>query len=96
MTNIESHIKKLKAECENLLKSSFMSFEELKKLKNVTGVYLIYFNGSIVYIGSTNKFDIRAKDLLYKSTHTLHKKLLEEKILNKKLESFLRINVNIK
>jgi excinuclease UvrABC nuclease subunit len=63
-----------------LIDSSLITFNEVKAMKNVMGVYIIFSgDGNILYIGSTNKFNIRfGTDLKHESTHTLMKKLLKQ------------------
>ena len=58
--------------------ASELSFEEVASLKNIMGVYMIYDNNnSLLYIGKTNKFNIRfGTDLKHESTHTLVSKLI--------------------
>ena len=78
MGNIK-YFEKLRKDFESLYNSPFVNFVEVAKLKKVTGVYFIYLNSRIIYIGSTNNFHVRfGTDLLHKSTHTLNRKLLKE------------------
>jgi len=75
---MESSIINLRDALSELVESSYLSFAEVKGKKNIMGVYLIYdqFDG-LMYIGSTNKFNIRfGTDLRHESTHTLMKKLI--------------------
>ncbi len=62
-----------------LQKSDLISFDDVKGMKKIMGVYIIYSNeNEILYIGSTNKFHIRfGVDLRHESTHTLIKKLMK-------------------
>jgi len=64
----------------DLMKSDYIPFEEIKKMKNTMGVYMIYSpEGELIYIGSTNKFNIRfGTDLRHESTHTLVRKLINQ------------------
>lgn len=63
---------------KRLVESDFVGFEDVSKLKNITGVYMIYNeNSEIIYIGHTNKFHVRfGTDLMHESTHTLVRKLI--------------------
>jgi hypothetical protein len=71
-------IKELEIKTERLLESKFLSFDEVASLKNKMGVYLIYEGDIIVYIGKTNKFNVRfGTDLKHESTHTLVQKLIK-------------------
>ncbi len=65
-----------------LLNSKWISFEEVKEKKKVIGVYIIYSKAEeILYIGSTNNFNVRfGTDLCYESTHTLLRKLLKTEV----------------
>jgi hypothetical protein len=63
---------------DRLMGSPFLSFTEVAALKNKMGVYVIYEDNHIIYIGKTNKFHIRfGTDLKHESTHTLFKKLIK-------------------
>jgi hypothetical protein len=79
---MEKSIEKLNAMFNELQKSDLISFDEVKSMKNIMGVYMIYSHmNEILYIGHTNKFHVRfGTDLKYASTHTLIKKLVEAKI----------------
>jgi hypothetical protein len=91
MFKTNNYLKELKKGFENLLDSFFMTFEEVKKLKKVNGVYLIYFDKKIIYVGSTNNFNVRfGTDLLHGSTHTLHKKLLNEGKTVQEIKDFFK------
>lgn len=61
-----------------LIQSDFVSFSKIKEMTNVMGVYIIFSpERQIIYIGSTNKFNIRfGTDLKHESTHTLVRKLI--------------------
>ncbi len=76
---MQKYFQCLEAHYSNLIQSAFLTFNEVLKMKNIMGVYLIYSpNKSILYIGSTNKFDVRfGVDLKYESTHTFMKKLMK-------------------
>jgi len=74
--------------------SILRKFEDVAKIK-ATGVYFIYLSNNTetpIYIGNTNKFNIRfGIDLKDKSTHTLHRKLLSEhQSDSKKVTHFLQ------
>jgi len=85
------YLAELRKDFENLLSSPFMIFKDVKKLEKVMGVYLIYFGEEIIYAGSTNKFDVRfGTDLLHKSTHTLHRKLLNEGKTIQEIKDFFK------
>jgi hypothetical protein len=73
-------IEKLNVMFNELQKSDLISFDEVKGMKNIMGVYIIYSHeNELLYIGSTNKFHIRfGVDLRHESTHTLIKKLMKE------------------
>lgn len=83
-------IEKLKKDFDELLNSSFKTWEEVKRLKKIIRVYLIYYKNKIIYIGSTNNFNVRfGIDLKHKSTHTLHNKLLKENKTPEEIIEFL-------
>jgi excinuclease UvrABC nuclease subunit len=67
---------------KNILYSDFVRFDDIKKLKNITGVYLIFDeNDNCIYIGCTNKFHIRfGTDLNNETTHTLMRKWLKQSL----------------
>ena len=74
---MQSKIKSINTKFDRLLQSDFLSFDEVASLKNKMGVYLIYEGDSIIYVGKTNKFNIRfGTDLKHESTHTLVSKLI--------------------
>lgn len=60
-------------------KAEYFTFDEVSQLKNIMGVYIIYApNDDVLYIGSTNKFNIRfGTDLKHESTHTFVKKMIQ-------------------
>lgn len=61
-----------------LIFSDFISFEEVSKMKNIMGVYMIHEGDKIIYIGKTNKFHVRfGTDLRHETTHTLVRKLIK-------------------
>ena len=79
---MKRHIEKIKKMFSGLVSSDFASFKEVSAKKNITGVYIIYSPmEEVLYIGSTNKFNIRfGTDLKHESTHTLMRKLLKQEI----------------
>lgn len=76
---MKEHIDLLNNKYSSLIQSSFISFSEIALMKNIMGVYIVYSpEEKIIYIGSTNKFNVRfGTDLKYESTHTLMKKMLK-------------------
>jgi excinuclease UvrABC nuclease subunit len=61
-----------------VLISDFLTFDQVSKLKNQMGVYFVYEDDVILYIGKTNKFNIRfGVDLKHETTHTLVAKLIK-------------------
>jgi len=82
MIDCSQSFEQIKEAYNDLIKLEPMSWEEVKlryKKWKITGVYVIYFNGEIIYIGSTKNFLVRfGTDLNHKSTHTLYNKLLRE------------------
>lgn len=79
---METEINNLRSAITQLLDSPYISFADVKKQKNIMGVYMIYDQfDSLMYIGSTNKFNIRfGTDLRHESTHTLMKKLISRQV----------------
>jgi hypothetical protein len=79
---MDKEINKLVLKYQDLIKCELISFEKVKSLKKVMGVYLIYsIEGELMYVGSTNNFNVRfGTDLRHEATHTLMKKLLRLKI----------------
>jgi len=79
---MDDQITLLTLKYKELIKNELISFEKVKSLKNVDGVYLIYsINGELIYVGSANNFHIRfGTDLRHEATHTLMKKLLRLKV----------------
>ncbi|GGC76107.1 hypothetical protein GCM10011387_32390 [Pedobacter quisquiliarum] len=75
---METEINDLRHAITQLVNSPYISFADVKKQKNIMGVYMIYDQfDSLMYIGSTNKFNVRfGTDLRHESTHTLMKKLI--------------------
>src|ERR1700757_199013 len=76
---MENSIEKLSAMFIKLTGSDFIAFNEVKSMKNIMGVYIIFSpDNEVLYIGSTNKFHVRfGVDLKYVSTHTLIRKLIK-------------------
>ncbi len=75
---MKEQVELLVSKFDNLRDSQFRSFDEVSMLKNKMGVYLIYEEDTLVYVGKTNKFHIRfGTDLKHETTHTLVKKLIK-------------------
>src|ERR1700759_5184851 len=76
---MEKSVNYLNSMFNELCKSDFVTFAEVKDMKKIMGVYIIYSpENEILYIGSTNNFNVRfGTDLRHESTHTLIKKLLK-------------------
>ena len=72
-------IENLNNKFEKLINSNFKNFEEVASLKNIMGVYIIHNEKEeIIYIGKTNKFNVRfGTDLKHETTHTLVRKLIK-------------------
>lgn len=72
-------IENLNSKFNTLIESELKTFDEVSLMKNIMGVYIIYnCENEIIYIGSTNKFNIRfGTDLKHESTHTLVSKLIK-------------------
>jgi len=77
---MEKSISHLQTAFEKLIKSPLVPFIDVKSLKKVTGVYMIYAaDQTLLYIGSTNNFHVRfGTDLRHESTHTLLRKLIND------------------
>ena len=90
----------LKEKFKEIIDSNFLSFEEVASKKSITGVYFIYLKDNEnkpIYIGNTNKFNVRfGIDLKDKSTHTLHKKLLNEGLSKEEIIDLLVNNCKFK
>jgi hypothetical protein len=86
-------LKLLNEDINKIESSEMLNLDEVKSKKGITGVYYIYeWNNSKkdpIYIGHTNKFHVRVNDLKHKSTHTLHKKLLNELETSVEVKDFL-------
>ncbi|VVB82725.1 Uncharacterised protein [uncultured archaeon] len=92
MNDYKIFFEKLKRKFENLIKKDLLSFEEVNNKEKVIGVYFIYSEDKEkpIYIGSTNNFHVRfGTDLKHKSTHTFHKKLLNEGYSKEEVKDFL-------
>jgi len=76
---MEKSIEQLNLMFNELQKNDLKTFEEVKEMRKIMGVYLIYSHkGEILYIGSTNNFFVSfGTDLKYASTHTLINKLIK-------------------
>lgn len=80
----DDRIKYLKTQLGSLLHSNFRNFDGLDDLAGKIGVYSIWKDGKVIYIGKTLKQDlkIRVSSMLHDfRTHTLNKKLIIELIL---------------
>jgi len=87
----EVFFERLKMKFEKIIKSDLLNFESVKE-KKLLGVYFIYSKDreTPIYIGKTNNLHVRfGTDLKHKSTHTLHKKLLEEGYSKEQIKDFL-------
>jgi hypothetical protein len=64
---------------EQLVASDFKRFDQVAGMVNIMGVYAIYDEKlELIYVGNTNKFNIRfGTDLKHESTHTLLKNLIK-------------------
>jgi len=75
---MREEITSLSSQFEALIKSSFLTFDEVSGLKNRMGVYMIYECNKLIYVGKTNKFHVRfGTDLRHETTHTLVRKLIK-------------------
>lgn len=92
---MKEHYESLGKKYANLIESRFISFSEIALKKNIMGVYIAYSEDEkIIYIGSTNKFNIRfGTDLKHESTHTLMKKLLRNTFSNRDLAKNYLMNI---
>lgn len=86
--NMYKLITELSKKLGKLNESDFISFAQVAALKNVMGVYMIFNeNKELLYIGNTNKFNIRfGTDLKHESTHTLVRKMLKNELFNNRHE----------
>lgn len=84
---IDKLVLELNEKFNKLCCSDFYSFEEVSKMRNIMGVYVIYEGATIIYIGKTNKFHIRfGTDLRHESTHTLVRKLIKSERFKDRIE----------
>lgn len=90
MLDLNEKIEKLRNDFEQLLGSEMINWEEGQKLGKITGVYMIFNGEDLIYIGSTNKFSVRFKDFLHHSTHTVHRKLVDEFEDKEQINNFLK------
>ncbi|MAC93920.1 MAG: hypothetical protein CMC96_00315 [Flavobacteriales bacterium] len=76
---MKSKIELLAKKYKSLIESELVNFDYVSQQKNITGVYVIYNeHREILYIGNTNKFNIRfGTDLKHETTHTLVRKLIK-------------------
>lgn len=79
----------LKSNFNKLVKSPLIKWENIKK-ENKGGVYIIYHKNRVIYVGSTNHFNVRFIDMLYESTHTLYNKLYNKFNNNEKVRKFFK------
>jgi|GEM_PF-1076445 len=79
---MEKSIKSLNLMFEQLKKGELVTFSDVKAMKKVMGVYIVFSEkNEMLYIGSTNNFNVRfGTDLRHESTHTLIKKLIKAEI----------------
>lgn len=78
---VEKRIEHLKNELTKAISSPLLTFEQTKKILEC-GIYMIYSNDNVIYIGKTNrngKTRLRELGADYRS-HTLNRKLLRELI----------------
>jgi excinuclease UvrABC nuclease subunit len=91
MNNSAFHIQ---SKLNQMMSSDFIAFDEVVAKKNITGVYVIYNAAKeIIYIGHTNKFNIRfGTDLKHETTHTLVSKLIKRGVFldRKQVLEFLK------
>ncbi len=80
MTDFNNKVKQMKLKLRKLLNSEFRNFIEGEKL-DFPGVYVVCCSKKVIYIGSSENIKRRIQELLadYRS-HTLHRKLLCEKL----------------
>lgn len=85
---METLIIELNAKFNKLINSNLKSFGEVATLKNIMGVYLIFNEkDEIIYIGKTNKFNVRfGTDLKHETTHTLVRKMINSNYLTDRFE----------
>lgn len=76
---MKTSIEQLNLMFNELQKSDLKTFEEVKEMRKIMGVYIIYSHEhEVLYIGSTNNFFVRfSTDLRHESTHTLIRKLIK-------------------
>ena len=75
---IEKSIEYLTRELQNALSKEFLNFEQTKQISDF-GIYLIFQNEKVIYVGKTNRSGkTRLRELAsdYRS-HTLNKKILQ-------------------
>ena len=82
----EERIKLLKGQLNALLNSDFRDFDDLEDISGKIGVYSIWKNQEVIYIGKTLKQDLKTR--IYSTlqdfrTHTLNHKLMIELLLSK-------------
>jgi len=81
MKNYETKLKELEEQLKIFLESPLKNFDEVKDIGE-NGVYIVYNGDTLLYVGSTTtKGHKRMADLVsFWDNHTLHKKLLKEKL----------------
>ena len=81
MKNYETKLKELTEQLKISLKNPLKRFDEVKDIE-ANGIYIVYKGGILLYVGSTTKKGHkRMGDLIsFWDNHTLHKKLLKEKL----------------
>jgi excinuclease UvrABC nuclease subunit len=63
---------------DKLVSSSFLAFDEVAALKDQMGVYVIFEEEQILYVGKTNKFHVRfGTNMKHENTHTLVRKIIK-------------------
>lgn len=89
--NCKKYLGELNEKFKELQNASLEKWREVKISKGLLGVYLVYSNNSIIYVGSTNNLKRRIEnDLMCKNRHTLHRTLLKEGKTGKEIQYFLQ------
>jgi len=89
--NYNERITKMQKVMNQLLTSEFMKFNQRKNLANKCGIYAIYKNSKIIYVGYTgNSLKRRFQELMgdYRS-HSLHNNLIKKLGNKKRVQNFL-------
>jgi len=81
MKNYEMKLKELEEQLKAFLESPLKKFDKVKDV-GANGVYIVYNGDTLLYVGSTTtKGHKRMADLVsFWDNHTLHKKILKEKL----------------